>query len=114
MSTVLEEQNNNFKFYRVVWQFIMYGLSSRAPGFQYSSQGLVSESLKEMTDSDTSPFGDTALSMKENLTVFDPTVVTAFWWSGCIRVGASGVGVSVMGALLLILQALGYVGVVSS
>ena len=92
----------------------MYGLSSRAPVFQYSSQGLVSESLKEMTDSDTSPFGDTALSMKENLTVFDPTVVTAFWWSGCIRVGASGVGVSGMGALLLILQALGYVGVVSS
>ena len=87
-----------------------------------------------MTDSDTSPFGDTALSMKENLTVFDPTVVTAFlfppgfvpaaflfpaeWvpveWSGCIRVGASGVGVSGMGALLLILQALGYVGVASS
>ena len=122
MSTVLEEQNNNFKFYRVVRQFIMYGLSSRAPGFQYSSQGLVSESLKEMTDSDTSPFGDTALSMKENLTVFDPTVVTAFlfpeWvpveWSGCIRVGASEVGVSGMGALLLILQALGYVGVASS
>ena len=114
MSTVLEEQNNNFKFYRVVRQFIMYGQSSRAPGFQYSSQGLVSGSLKEMTDSDTSPFGDTALSMKENLTVFDPTVVTAFWWSGCIRVGASGVGVSGMGALLLILQALGYVGVVSS
>ena len=67
-----------------------------------------------MTDSDTSPFGDTALSMKENLTVFDPTVVTAFWWSGCIRVGASGVVVSGMGALLLILQTLGYVGVVSS
>ena len=68
----------------------MYGLSSRAPGFQYSSQGLVSESLKEMTDSDTSPFGDTALSMKENLTVFDPTVVTVF----CSRSGCqwSGVG----------------------
>ena len=72
VTTVLEEQNSNFKFYLVVRQFIIYGLSSRAPGFQYSSQWLVSESLKEMTDSDTSPFGDKALSMKENLTFFVP------------------------------------------
>ena len=38
VTNVLEEQNSNFNFYLVVRQFIIYGLSSRAPGFQYSSQ----------------------------------------------------------------------------
>ena len=70
MTSVLEEQNSNFKFYLVVRQFIIYGLSSRAPGFQYS---LASESLKEIKDSDICPSGNIALSMKENLTVFVPT-----------------------------------------
>ena len=87
-------------------------MSSRAPGFQYS---LVSESLKEITDFDICPFGNIALSLKENLTVFVPTTflfqelrVSGVVGSGC------GSGWSGMGALRLIPQASGCVGDVSS
>ena len=66
-----------------------------------------------MTDSDTSPFGDKALSMKENLTVFVPGT-TAFLFPEIRVGGVVGSGLSGMGALLLILQALGCVGDVSS
>ena len=97
------------KFYLVVRQFIIYGLLSRAPGFQYS---LVS--LKEITDSDTCPFGSIALSMKENFTVFVPSPFLFLFefslrWEQ-IRVSRVVGVVSGMGLLLLILQALGCVG----
>ena len=60
-----ETINSNLKFYLVVRQFIIYhGSSSRAPCFQYSLG-----SLKQITDSDTCPFGSIALSMKEDFIV---------------------------------------------
>ena len=77
ITTVLAEKNSILKVYLVVRQVIIYhGLSSRAPGFQYS---LVS--LKEITDSDTCPFGSIALSMKENFTVFVPSTFLFFEFS---------------------------------
>ena len=61
-----ETINTNMHFYLVVRQIIIYnGLSSRAPGFQF-----LLGSLKELTDTDTCPFGSIALSMKENFFVF--------------------------------------------
>ena len=76
---------------------------------------MVSEPLKDITDSDICPFGNIALFMKENLTVFVPTtfLFPEIRVSGNVESGC-GSGLSGMGALLLILQALGCVGDVSS
>ena len=98
-----ETINTNMHFYLVVRQFIIYnGLSSRAPGFQF-----LLGSLKEITDSDSCPFGSIALSLKKNFTFTSFLFLSEFSLRR-EKIRASGVRVvgvvSGMGLLLLILK----------